>query len=360
MSLLQQIAENLGATGPVGASWMQTIAIQEGATGPVGGSWIQAWADAVGVTGPIGGSWIQALADHYGVTGAEGDWLIGIETNTATPPPPPFDPDAQAYLDAVEAAGGTINETITDATGALFTDMKAAGLYSKTIAMYPYVGGVQNAHKLEGKNPGTYDITFTGGWTFNTLGSTPNGVNGWATNNMYLATTMTLNNATLFTYLGTDYSPIGAAYSLDFGTADSFAVNGLFALIGGNQVGGDSSSYFYNNDSEYSTRISFSAAVIPSGIGLFGYNRTSSTNFNIWRNGVKLATNTNVNTGVLPSVKPLYMPAPGSATAFDNVNPWSQRRHQFDWVGEGLTDVEAGDLQTIINTFQTALGRNVY
>ena len=83
MSLLQQIAENLGATGATGASWMHTIAIQEGATGPVGGSWIQAWADAVGVTGPIGGSWIQALADHYGVTGAEGDWLIGIEVGTS-------------------------------------------------------------------------------------------------------------------------------------------------------------------------------------------------------------------------------------------------------------------------------------
>ena len=83
MSLLQQIAENLGATGATGASWMHTIAIQEGATGPVGGSWIQAWADAVGVTGPIGGSWIQALADHYGVTGGEGDWLIGIEVGTS-------------------------------------------------------------------------------------------------------------------------------------------------------------------------------------------------------------------------------------------------------------------------------------
>ena len=224
--------------------------------------------------------------------------------------------------------------------------------------MYPYVGGVQNAHKLEGKNPGTYDITFTGGWTFNTLGSTPNGVNAWATNNMYLATTMTLNNATLFTYLGTDFSSAVGAYCVDFGTADSWDVNPFWALIGGNQVG-DPYSYFYNNDGS-ATRMFVSPAVIPSGIGLFGYNRTSSTNSNIWKDGVKLATSTNTNTGVLPSVKPLYMPAAGGGTAFDYINPWSQRRHQFDWVGEGLTDVEAEDLQTIINTFQTALGRNVY
>jgi len=46
MNLLQKIAENLGATGATGASW------------------------------------IQALADHYGVTGGDGDWLIGIEQNT--------------------------------------------------------------------------------------------------------------------------------------------------------------------------------------------------------------------------------------------------------------------------------------
>lgn len=448
MSLLQQIAENLGATGATGASWMHTIAIQEGATGPVGGSWIQAWADAVGVTGPIGGSWIQALADHYGVTGADGDWLIGIEvgtsggggeapvntvapaitgttetgetlscsdgswtgtatiiytyqwkrdgspigsatnssyvlvnddvgtsvkctvtatndigatnadSNTVTPTNPPLDPDAQAYLDAVEAAGGTINDTITDATDTLFVDLKAAGLYSKTIAMYPYVGGVQNAHKLEGKNPGTYDITFTGGWTFNTLGATPNGTNAWATNDMYLATTMTLNNSTLFTYLGTDFPSVVGAYCVDFGTADSWDVNPFWALIGGNQVG-DPYSYFYNNDGS-ATRMFVSPAVIPSGIGLFGYNRTSSTNYNIWKDGVKLATNTNVNTGVLPSVKPLYMPAAGSGSVFDNVSSYSVRRHQFDWVGEGLTDGEVGDLSTIVNTFQTALGRNTY
>ena len=85
MDLLQQIAENLGATGSVGGSWMQTIAIQEGATGPVGNSWIQAWADAIGETQSTGGSWIQAIANHYGATASGGDWLTKIRDNT-TPP----------------------------------------------------------------------------------------------------------------------------------------------------------------------------------------------------------------------------------------------------------------------------------
>ncbi len=268
------------------------------------------------------------------------------------------DVDAYNYLNAVITTGGTVTDAIYIATNRLFIQLKGAGLYSKTIAMYPYIGNVQNSNALEAKNPGTYNITFNGGWTFNSSGATPNGTTGWATNNMYLNTVMTLNNAALFTYLGTDFTTVAGDYCLDFGTADNLGINGLNGLIGGNQLP-DTTSYFYNNDGG-ATRITIPSSVISTGIGLFGYNRTSSTNFNVWRNTVKLATNTNTNTGVLPSVNPLYMPCPGAPTIIDYVSRWSVRRHQFDWIGEGLSDSEATNLQTIINTFQTTLGRNTY
>jgi hypothetical protein len=282
-------------------------------------------------------------------------------TTTPTPTPTPgpaFDADAAAYLSAVLSAGGTLDATISAATNTLFTDLKSNGLYTKTTMMYPYIGGVQNSNKLEAKNPNVNDITFnvvSGSWTFNSSGATP-GTQCWATNNVYLNTASTLNNVALFTYLGTD-NAMGGDYCIDLGTADDLGVNGVNSLIGGSSQP-DSTSYFYNNDGS-ATRITVSSGSIPNSLGFIGLNRTSSTNFNVWRNGVKLATDTDTNTGVLPSVRPLYMPAAGNNT-ISYVNKWTSRRHQFDWLGEGLNDTEVTNLSNIINTFQTTLGRNTY
>jgi hypothetical protein len=279
-------------------------------------------------------------------------------TNTpSSTPSPPFDPDAATYLSAVIAAGGTLNPTISAATNTLFTDLKSTGLYGKTTMMYAYIGSTSASHSLEAKNPGTNNISFNvsiGSWVHNSSGATP-GTECWATNNVYLNTASTLNNVSLFTYLGTDNS-FGGDYCIDFGTTDDLGVNGVNGLIGGSSQP-DTTSYFYNNDGS-ATRITISSASIPNGLGFFGYNRTTSTNFNVWRNGVKLATDTDTNIGVLPSLNPLYMPAPNNAIIY--VNKWTTRRHQLDWVGEGLSDVDASTLSTIINAFQTALGRNTY
>jgi hypothetical protein len=278
-------------------------------------------------------------------------------TPSSTPPIPSGTTEANAYLSAVVAAGGTVTSPMSAATRTLFTSLVSNGLYNKIIAMYPYIGGVSASCSIEGKLQTQYNVTYNGGFTFNSSGATPNGTNGWATNNMYLNTAMTLNNATLFTYLGTDNITFGGDYCLDFGTADSFGVNALMGWIGGSSQP-DSNSYFYNND-DSATRIFITSAALNGAFGFFGYNRTSSTNFNVWKNGVKLATNTNTNTQVLPSIKPLYMPCPGNNT-ITYVSKWTTRRHQFDIVIQGLNDTEAAALSTIINTFQTSLGRNVY
>jgi hypothetical protein len=279
-------------------------------------------------------------------------------TQTPTPSPgPAFDPDAAAYLTAVVTAGGTLNPTISAATNTLFTDLKSTGLYSKTTMMYPYIGSSSSSHSLEAKNPGTNNISFNvsiGSWVHNSSGATP-GTQCWATNNVYLNTASTLNNVSLFTYLGTDNS-FGTDYCLDLGTFDALGVNGVASLIGGSSQA-DTGTYCYNNDNS-PTRINLTITQIPNGIGFFGNNRTTSTNFNVWRNGVKVGTNTNTNAGVLPSLYPLYMPAPNNI--FDYVNKWTTRRHQFDWVGQGLSDVDASTLSSIINAFQTSLGRNTY
>lgn len=267
-----------------------------------------------------------------------------------------MDPNAEAYLNEVVASGGTVDATIENAVNDLFVNLKNAGLYNKIIAFYPYVGATSASHSIEAKLQTDKYITFNGGWTHSVSGATPNGSNGWATNNLICSTALTQDNASIWSYLGTDNNFQGD-YCIDFGSTNNLGVNGLCQLIGGPSQP-DTNSYWYNNDGS-ATRIVVGTGVIPNGIGSFGNNRTSSTVFNIWRNGTKVATDNDTNTGSLPSTNPYFMPAPGN-NSIDYVNKYSERRHQFDCIAEGLSDSEAGDLMTYINTFQAALSRNVY
>lgn len=274
-------------------------------------------------------------------------------TPTLTPttsPGPAFDPDAAAYLSAVVTAGGTVTSPMSAATNNMFLALKSNGLYDKIITMYPYMGGVQNSCLVEGKLQTQYNMTFNGGWTFNSSGATPNGTTGWATNNMFADTGLTLNNNSLWTYIGTD--PAVTSYHGEIGTNDYTVPNHLFIILGGTNTAGDTSSYFDNASS--TDRLVFTSAVIPSALGFFGNNRVSSTDLNVWYNGTKIGTRTAANTSSLPNDK-LQFPVDGS-TALQ----YGERRHQFDIVAEGLNDTEATNLSSIINAFQTALGRNTY
>lgn len=158
MNLLQEIAENLGATGLTGGSWMQTIAIQEGATGPVGDSWIQAWSDAVGFTGPTGGSWIQSIADYYGVTASGGDWLRKIKEGTT------FASYTWDYISGIgdcNVAGG--NQFYTSTEFPLPGDI----VYSDNTLTTPFVGDGPNNYYAwgigsEGGARGSWEINTDG------------------------------------------------------------------------------------------------------------------------------------------------------------------------------------------------------
>jgi hypothetical protein len=271
-------------------------------------------------------------------------------TPSSTPPSPSGTTEANAYLSAVVAAGGSVDATQSAATRTLFTSLVSNGLYDKIITMYPYIGGVAASCLIEAKLQTQYNMTYNGGWTFNASGATPNGTSGWATNNMFANTGVTLNDNSMWTYVGTN--PAVTAYQAEIGTNDYSATNKLLIMVGGTNTAGDTGTYFDNCNS--TSRIIIPSATIPTALGFFGNNRTSSTVFNVWNKGVKLSTKTATNTSTLPSDK-FQFPVDGATLV-----QYSSRRHQFDIIGKGFNDTEAVALSTIINTFQTSLGRNVY
>lgn len=73
-----------------------------------------------------------------------------------------LDPAAQTYIAALNTAGYTPNATITTAINTFFVGLKAAGLYTKTYVMYPFIGGAAAPHAINAKTPGTKNITWNG------------------------------------------------------------------------------------------------------------------------------------------------------------------------------------------------------
>jgi hypothetical protein len=271
-------------------------------------------------------------------------------TSTPTPTPstgPSFDVDAALYLNAVVSNGGTLSPTISAATDTLFVQLKGAGLYSKIFSFYPQLGALSATNKLNAKLNSSYDLVWNGGFTWTSSGSTGNGTNGYADPNI------TFNDfcvsPTSFHVLGyqnTSNTPTGGDEHM-FGGIGS---GGLIQLCTSNTgLGGD---YFYRaGDSN-------SATITTSGqTGSFMINK-SSTFADFWRNGNKAQT---MNGGTVgPSGTDLVYVWALEFSGSVYVGSYANQTYSFLSFGEGLSDGEAANFQTIINTFQTSIGRNTY
>ena len=78
---------------------------------------------------------------------------------------------ADTYIAAVLANGGSLSGAEQTAIQTFYSDLDTAGVYSKMHVMYPMLGGVANANKINFINPGTNDLTFAGTWAHSATGS---------------------------------------------------------------------------------------------------------------------------------------------------------------------------------------------
>ena len=101
------------------------------------------------------------------------------------------------------------------------------------------------------------------------------------------------------------------------------------------------------------TRInSTSSAVISNSNsqGFFGASRTNSSNVDLWIRGVK--TNVSlVSSGLINTTILGYW--------FKSLGTYGQRNIAFASIGDGLTDTEAANYYTAVQTLQTALNRQI-
>ena len=261
-------------------------------------------------------------------------------TNTPTPsssPAPPFDADAAVYLAAVISAGGTTNPTISAATNTLFTSLKSAGLYAKMPYFYPMLGGTAASNAIMGNRTSgaTYDLTYNGTITHSTSGITKTSIDNadWCDTHIVPSTSLSLTSWHISAYqiYGTKDDGYHGA-----GPGPYMCLRQPYRqVLAGNA----------NIDGGYFAGSCFSLGSRTASNITKGFDRTASTPF------VQYGT-TNIN----PQIS-----LPSNSIGLFVINPngfGGNGTLAFFSVGQGLTDGEGTNLDTIINVFNTSLGRN--
>ena len=116
----------------------------------------------------------------------------------------------------------------------------------------------------------------------------------------------------------------------------------------------DNNSYFDMN-SFGDGRVTVSAASTPS-TGLYVQNRIANNLQYVYRRGLQFGSdNTSVESDGLPTTRDITI---GGAFVPPS-NRWSNRECAFASIGDALTKAENVTFNTIVQNFQTTLGRNV-
>lgn len=140
-------------------------------------------------------------------------------------------------------------------------------------------------------------------------------------------------------------------------TFNNSGVDDFGAYVGINQIqrlmikGGSLNDHTVDMNST-SQRVS-GTVTVPSGF--FLANRETSTALRSLRDNVSLGSNTNTNTGTLPNIV-MFLGALNNAGSAVN---YSVRQCAFASYGNGLTTTDETNLYSRVQTFNTALNRNV-
>ena len=273
----------------------------------------------------------------FGIFRGFGDKLIQGQTPTqlgAIGSQNIFDADALAFFDRVTVAGGTLSGVEQNAVNSLVLDIKALNIWTKIKALYPLVGASAAACSQNLKSA-SFAGTFYGGWSFASTGAAPNGTTGYFDTLLDANTTMTFADQSYSLYKN------GLSSTYEFGSVDS-GYNGV-AL-------GLTSAAPYGVINEFILN-SFTA---NTANGFYTLNRVDSSEKKLFRNGALFETKTSLATSY--NVGNIYMGGRERLGICDNFGTGSFR---FFSIGDGLTDSQAINLYTAVQTFQTSLSRNV-
>jgi hypothetical protein len=256
------------------------------------------------------------------------------------------DADAQAFVNRVYTAGGTLSSSELSAVNTLVIDLKGYSIWTLMKAIYPMVGGgtgttaARQAACSQNLFSSSFTGTFTSGWTFASTGVTPNGTSAYMDTNLNA-----LNNLSNFNSHFGFYSRTSsvANVTVEMGAANPIIVPPNFAqmrvavnyLTGGLSI----TSFTTNNNAQ----------------GFWLGSTRANNDREVYLNGTSQSTNTNTFNTNLSNLK-IFLSArndDGVAAVF------SDKQCAFASIGDGLTDTQASNFYTAVQAFQTTLSRQV-
>ncbi len=251
------------------------------------------------------------------------------------------DADAQAFL----TAAGITDPTISSAIDTLVVTMKADGTWTKSKAIYPFVGGTASTHKWNLKDPRDLDaafrLQFFGGVTHDSNGIQGNGTNGYAGTFISPSSNLTQDSTHLSFYSRTNENTASVEVSA-LGVNPSRITFSCAFL-------GDFTSDLYNF---LTGRILTSNA---NTTGFYIISRINSSTHKAFKNNSQLgSTNTGASSLLSNVTDNIVLFAQNTSSLFS-----SGKQCAFSSIGEGLTDTEAANLYTAVQNMQTTLNRQV-
>jgi len=253
------------------------------------------------------------------------------------------DDDARNFLNAAFISSETQQRAVND----LVVDMKNVGLWGKMKAIYPFVGGTATSHKWNLKDPrdtnAAFRLTFSGGWTHSSTGAKGNGSNAWANTNLNARNNLTNGDFSISCYVVTG-TVNGSNYSGEINcNASPYDPAGLIGLRVFNRLLGSAQ---FNGGDDRTESAASSSTTLGYAIG----SETSNSNRKFYKNNSLLATNTTNSTTLLQN---------GNLWLLWGGIDYATSELALVHIGSSLTDAEASSLYTIVQKYQTTLGRQV-
>lgn len=252
----------------------------------------------------------------------------------------PFDTDAQAFI----TAASITDPTQQSAVNQLVVDLKAASIWTKMKAVYPFVGGSASSHKWNLKDArdldSAYRLSFSGGITHASTGVLFNGTNAYAVPFLNILSVCSNTSHSFGIYSRTNSTSGTQVY----GSYDSSVPSYLHHNVsGGNFISGD-----------ISTLNTYTAAPTTK---LINCSRTANNSFKVYRDGSVLNTNTSISAVTIPNGGFVF----GARFIVNSVSFDFFDAHEaaFAYISDGLSDSDVSSLNNAVNTFQTTLSRNV-
>jgi hypothetical protein len=243
------------------------------------------------------------------------------------------DADAQAFFNRVTAAGGTLTTTEKDAVNALTLSLKANGIWNKMKVIYPMVGA-SNAACSQNLKSASFTGVYSGVWQYNITGVSPISASDLQVP-LDLNTMNSINDIS-FGFYNRTLDSIGSVGSFGWFLSGNPNVQFFVKYNDGNRYG-----YIFD-----SNNLGGAAGDIR---GLNSISRINNTQKMMQKNGT-ISTFAAASSGSLFSKNFSFIKGSQGGLVLENA---------FGFIADGLSSSELSNLYTVVQAFQTTLGRQV-